>query len=593
MALSLDQLNTAPSAWLLQQLGGLYEHSPWIAEQALQQRPFVSLAQFKHAMAQVVTAASREAQLALVRAHPELAGRAMVSQALTAESTGEQSRAGLSDCSPQEFERLQQLNSAYNERFGHPFILAVRGPRGDGLSRQQIIATFERRLHNPVNTELCECLRNIHRIAEIRLDDKFGIVPALGNEVWDWHEALAEFSDPGYHEKGQLTVTYLTEAHQACAASLRERMLACGFDTVSTDAVGNVVGRYRASRPGAPTLMTGSHFDSVRNGGKYDGRLGIFVPMACVRHLHQSQQRLPFDLELVAFAEEEGQRYKATFLGSGALVGQFDDRWLEQTDAQGISMRTAMVQAGLNPQHIGSLQRQAKDYLGFIEVHIEQGPVLNELNLPLGVVTSINGSVRYSCEITGTACHAGTTPMSRRSDAAAAAAELILYAEQRAGRDADSVATVGQLLVPNGSTNVVPGRCQFTLDMRAPANAQRDALVDDILAELRRICERRQVRLALEETMRASAAPSAPAWQARWEQALNTLGVPIHRMPSGAGHDAMKLHELMPQAMLFVRGENAGISHNPLESTTNCDMQLAIETFSMLLTQLAAELQPV
>ena len=593
MALSLDQLNTAPSAWLLQQLGGLYEHSPWIAEQALQRRPFVSLAQFKHAMAQVVTAASREAHLALVRAHPELAGRAMVSQALTAESTGEQSRAGLSECSPQEFDRLQQLNSAYNERFGHPFIVAARGPRGDGLSRQQIIATFERRLHNPVNTELCECLRNIHRIAEIRLDDKFGIVPALGNEVWDWHEALAEFSDPGYHEKGQLTVTYLTEAHQACAASLRERMLACGFDTVSTDAVGNVVGRYRASRPGAPTLMTGSHFDSVRNGGKYDGRLGIFVPMACVRHLHQSQQRLPFDLELVAFAEEEGQRYKATFLGSGALVGQFDDRWLEQTDAQGISMRTAMVQAGLNPQHIGSLQRQAKDYLGFIEVHIEQGPVLNELNLPLGVVTSINGSVRYSCEITGTACHAGTTPMSRRSDAAAAAAELILYAEQRAGRDADSVATVGQLLVPNGSTNVVPGRCQFTLDMRAPANAQRDALVDDILAELRRICERRQVRLALEETMRASAAPSAPAWQARWEQALNTLGVPIHRMPSGAGHDAMKLHELMPQAMLFVRGENAGISHNPLESTTNCDMQLAIETFSMLLTQLAAELQPV
>ena len=593
MALSLDQLNTAPSAWLLQQLGGLYEHSPWIAEQALQRRPFVSLAQFKHAMAQVVTAASREAQLALVRAHPELAGRAMVSQALTAESTGEQSRAGLSECSPQEFDRLQQLNSAYNERFGHPFIVAARGPRGDGLSRQQIIATFERRLHNPVNTELCECLRNIHRIAEIRLDDKFGIVPALGNEVWDWHEALAEFSDPGYHEKGQLTVTYLTQAHQACAASLRERMLACGFDTVSTDAVGNVVGRYRGSRPGAPTLMTGSHFDSVRNGGKYDGRLGIFVPMACVRHLHQSQQRLPFDLELVAFAEEEGQRYKATFLGSGALVGQFDDRWLEQTDAQGISMRTAMVQAGLNPQHIGSLQRQAKDYLGFIEVHIEQGPVLNELNLPLGVVTSINGSVRYSCEITGTACHAGTTPMSRRSDAAAAAAELILYAEQRAGRDADSVATVGQLLVPNGSTNVVPGRCQFTLDMRAPANAQRDALVDDILAELRRICERRQVRLALEETMRASAAPSAPAWQARWEQALNTLGVPIHRMPSGAGHDAMKLHELMPQAMLFVRGENAGISHNPLESTTNCDMQLAIETFSMLLTQLAAELQPV
>ncbi len=204
-------------------------------------------------------------------------------------------------------------------------------------------------------------------------------------------------------------------------------------------------------------------------------------------------------------------------------------------------------------------------------------------------MTSINGSVRYAAEITGTACHAGTTPMNRRSDAAAAAAELVLYAERRAGRDGDSVATVGQLLVPNGSTNVVPGRCQFTLDLRAPTDAQRDALVADILAELDRICARRQVRLNLEETMRVSAAPSAPDWQARWEHALATLGVPIHRMPSGAGHDAMKLHERMPQAMLFVRGQNAGISHNPLEATTSDDMQLAVDAFATLLQQLAQE----
>ena len=589
MPLTLDQLNTSPMAAVLQQLDGLYEHSPWVAAQALQQRPFASLAHFKHALAKTVTDAGRDAQLALVRAHPELAGRAAVRQSLTAESNAEQSQAGLTQCSPEEFDQLQQLNRAYNDRFGFPFMLAVRGPRGTGLTRQTIIATLERRLHHHVSVELPEALRNVHRVAELRLNDKCGLTPQLGNEVWDWHEVLAQFSDPGYREKGQLTVTYLTEAHQACAASLQAQMLACGFDSVHIDAVGNVVGRYEASVAGARALMTGSHFDTVRNAGKYDGRLGIFVPMACVRELHRRQQRLPYALELVAFAEEEGQRYKATFLGSGALVGQFDPRWLDQTDSDGIPMRTAMQQAGLDPAQIGRLQRQAQAYLGFVEVHIEQGPVLNELDLPLGVVTSINGSVRYAAEITGTACHAGTTPMNRRSDAAAAAAELVLYAEQRAGRDGDSVATVGQLLVPNGSTNVVPGRCQFTLDLRAPTDAQRDALVADILAELDRICVRRQVRLSLEETMRVSAAPSAPDWQARWERALTTLGLPIHRMPSGAGHDAMKLHERMPQAMLFVRGQNAGISHNPLEATTSDDMQLAVDAFATLLQQLARE----
>jgi N-carbamoyl-L-amino-acid hydrolase len=227
--------------------------------------------------------------------------------------------------------------------------------------------------------------------------------------------------------------------------------------------------------------------------------------------------------------------------------------------------------------------------MGFIEVHIEQGPVLNESHLPLGVVTSINGSVRYQCEIIGTASHAGTTPMDRRRDAACAWAELALFAERRAARDGDSVATVGQLHVPNGSINVVPGLCQFTLDMRAPTDGQRDAVVRDVLAELSTICERRGVRFTAEEILRAAAAPSAPAWQARWERAVTHLGVPLFKLPSGAGHDAMKLHEIMPQAMLFVRGENAGISHNPLESTTSDDMQLAVDAFTHVLNQLTLE----
>jgi N-carbamoyl-L-amino-acid hydrolase len=589
MALTLEQLNAAPIDEARQLLDGLYEHSPWIAEQGLSTGPFASLAQLKHAMARVVDVSGREAQLALIRAHPELAGKATVGQTLTAESSHEQSTAGLTHCTPEEFARIQELNANYNAKFGFPFILAVRGPRGTGLSKQEIMATFARRLQNHVDFELQECLRNIHRIAEIRLNDKFGVTPALGNEVWDWHEALAQFSDPGYQEKGQLTVTYLTDAHRACAAHLKTLMLECGFDEMGIDAVGNVVGRYLCANKEAKTLLTGSHYDTVRNGGKYDGRLGIFVPLACVRVLARQKKRLPFHFEVIGFAEEEGQRFNATFLGSGALIGQFNNDWLAQKDTDGITMQSAMALAGLNPADIAKLQRKPADYLGFVEVHIEQGPVLSELNLPLGVVTSINGSVRYAVEVMGTACHAGTTPMDRRNDAAAAVAEVILAAEKRAARDGDSVATVGQLLVPNGSINVVPGRCQFTLDLRAPSDAQRDAMVGDVLAALAEVCQRRQVNYTLEETLRVAAAPSAPAWQKRWEQALGTLGVPLHRMPSGAGHDAMKLAEVMPQAMLFVRGQNAGISHNPLESTTSDDMQLAVEAFSQLLEQLATD----
>jgi N-carbamoyl-L-amino-acid hydrolase len=235
---------------------------------------------------------------------------------------------------------------------------------------------------------------------------------------------------------------------------------------------------------------------------------------------------------------------------------------------------------------IQALRRDAADYQGFVEVHIEQGPVLNALDLPLGVVTSINGSVRYLGEVIGMASHAGTTPMDSRRDAATAVAELALFLERRAAEQPNLVGTMGILTVPNGSTNVVPGRCQFTLDIRATTNEVRDACADDTLAALRAICDRRGLSYSIEETMRAAAAPSDPSWQRRWERAVEAAGLPVFRMPSGAGHDAMKLHEAMPQAMLFVRGQNAGISHNPLESSTNDDMQLAVEAFAHLMQQL-------
>jgi len=589
MSLTLEALNTASQDRFIQLLDGIYEHSPWIAERAWARRPFATLTALKQALADTVRTATEAEQLGLIRAHPELAGKAMVAKTLTAESTNEQGKAGLTDCTPEEFARIQQLNADYNAKFGFPFILAVRGPRGEGLTRHQIIDTFARRLAHHPDFERAESLRNIHRIAEIRLNDKFGTTPTLGNLVWDWAEQLATHSDPGFKEKGQLTVTYLTAAHLACGAQLQGWMRECGFDEVGLDALGNVVGVYHGAGPAAPRLLTGSHYDTVRNGGKYDGRLGILVPMACVRELHRTGRRLPFGIEVVGFSEEEGQRYKATFLASGALIGGFDPAWLEQRDADGVTMAQAMRDAGLpaTMPAISALQRNPARYLGFVEVHIEQGPVLNEMDLPLGVVTSINGSLRHLVEIQGMASHAGTTPMDRRRDAAVAAAELLLFVEKRAGAVPDVVGTVGQLEVPAGSINVVPGRCRFSLDLRATTDAARDALEADVLAALAEICQRRGLSYTAERTVKVPAAPSHPAWQARWEAAVQALGLPVFRMPSGAGHDAMKLHEVMPQAMLFMRGLNSGISHNPLESITNHDTELVVQAFMHLLQGLA------
>jgi N-carbamoyl-L-amino-acid hydrolase len=418
--ITLDQLNGAATrAEFAALLEGTYEHSPWIAERAFDRRPFRSVAQLQHAFAVVLREAGRDAQLALIRAHPELAGKAMVRRTLTDESAHEQSKAGLTDCSPAEFERLQRLNAAYNEKFGWPFILAVRGPRGTGLTRQQILDTFERRLANPADFEFAECLRNIHRVVELRLADKFGVELTLGNQAWDCADKLATWSDPPWSERGELTVTYLTDAHRACQRQLLAWMKDCGFDEARIDAVGNVVGVYHGADPKARRLLTGSHYDTVRNGGRFDGRLGIFVPLVAVRELQRAGRRLPFGLEVVGFAEEEGQRYKATFLGSGALTGHFDPSWLEQRDADGVSMREAMRAAGL-PAALAAIAAETRDasrYLGFVEVHIEQGPVLNALDLPLGIVTSINGGVRYLGTATGTASHAGTTPMTMRRDA--------------------------------------------------------------------------------------------------------------------------------------------------------------------------------
>lgn len=402
----------------------------------------------------------------------------------------------------------------------------------------------------------------------------------LGHTILTQADQLARFSDM----EGGLTCAYLTPAHRAAQSRLVEWMEAAGMQ-VHIDAIGNVIGRYEADPavPDARVLMTGSHFDTVRNGGRYDGRLGILLPVAVVGALNQAGIRLPYHFEVVAFAEEEGLRFKTSFLASSVLAGRFDPALLERQDTDGITLQEALAASGLpGAGALEALRAAAVDpatLLGFVEVHIEQGPVLLHHGLPLGVVTQIAGSSRFQVRVEGLASHAGTTPMGMRKDAAAGAAEMILLVEQRCSAAPTLVGTVGQLQVPDGSSNVIPAACTFSMDIRAGEDGIREAAIADIVAGIDQIAQRRGLTAQVERVPPVNNAPCARWLMDQFGAVLKKRGLQAFELPSGAGHDAMMMQRITDVAMLFVRCGNGGISHNPLETITAQDAQLAAEVF--------------
>ncbi|GAB2874096.1 Zn-dependent hydrolase [Pseudoduganella ginsengisoli] len=395
---------------------------------------------------------------------------------------------------------------------------------------------------------------------------------ALGATIVAWAEQLGTLSE----DQHGLTCTYMTATHRATAIHLAQWMREAGMHA-HIDAVGNVVGRFLSTDPQARTLITGSHYDTVRNGGKYDGRQGILTAIAVVKHMNDKGISLPFHLEVIAFAEEEGVRFKSTFLGSSAVIGQFDPELLELKDRDGILLRDVLAEAGQDLSSIDAIARDPSDLLGYVEVHIEQGPVLLDKGLPVGIVSSIAGSRRFQVEFKGVASHAGTTPMALRKDAATAAAEILLYVEQRCAQDQESslVGTAGQLHVPNGSVNVIPGACHFSLDIRAANNAARDAAVADIMAKIETVCQLRHIEYTVEQVAEAGCAPCAPWLMAQLSSAVERAGVAPFQLASGAGHDAMLMSRVTDVAMLFTRCGNGGISHNPLETLSPQDADIA------------------
>jgi hydantoinase/carbamoylase family amidase len=407
-----------------------------------------------------------------------------------------------------------------------------------------------------------------------------------GAQVMLWADALARQSEHPDH----LSVTYLTPAHRAAAQQLVKWMHEAGFDTVREDAIGNVIGRYRsadalvadatdAARVGttidAGCIVVGSHYDTVRNGGRYDGRLGILLPLAIVKRLHSRGERFTVDVELAAFSEEEGVRFGGTFLGSSAYAGIFDPTQLDRRDGDGVSMRDALIAEGLDPDAIVGAAIDTTRLRHYLEIHIEQGPVLLERGLPVGVVSAIAGSIRRRITLIGRASHSGTTPMDMRLDAACAAAEIVLLVEKRCANVPGLVGTVGQMEVPNGSVNVIPGRCVFSLDVRADTDAVRDAALTDIDRGIAEILSRRGIQDEQETLMRVAAVPCAPAQRAMWLDAIAACGIPAIELPSGAGHDAMMMAQVVPVSMLFVRCGNGGISHNPAEIVDVADVTVA------------------
>ena len=375
-----------------------------------------------------------------------------------------------------------------------------------------------------------------------------------------------------------LTRVYLSPQHLQANQLVARWMTEAGM-MVWQDSVGSICGRYEGAQEGAPAILLGSHLDTVRNAGRYDGMLGVLTAIEVVHNLHQQGRRLEKAIEIVGFGDEEGTRFGITLLGSRGLTGTWPEGWLAQCDAEGISVAQAMVQAGLDPARINQAERSPAEIAAYLELHIEQGPCLEQEALALGVVEAINGARRLNCCFTGEAGHAGTVPMSHRRDALAAAAEwMVLIESMTRQQGGNLVATVGTLRCAPGAVNVIPGEAALTLDIRGPQDRPLDALLNTLLEGARDIAARRDLQFAADEFYRIAATACDSQLQAVLRQAVGAVQERALSLPSGAGHDAIAIAERWPVGMLFVRCKG-GVSHHPAESVTQDDVAVAIEAF--------------
>jgi allantoate deiminase len=395
-------------------------------------------------------------------------------------------------------------------------------------------------------------------------------------------DLLADISE----ESDVLTRPYgsraMREANKVVSGWMREAGM-----TVRRDEIGNLIGRYGGT--GEKTLILGSHLDTVRDAGKYDGILGVMVAIVCVQQLHNRGEQLPFSVEVVAFADEEGLRFGTTFLGSSVYAGAFDRERLSLEDRNGVTLQEAVRAFGGDPDALENEGRRNGDLLGYCEVHIEQGPVLEQEDLPVGVVSAINGQSRVRVGFVGKAGHAGTVPMEGRRDALCAAAEFVLEIESAAKAEPAAVATVGEISALPGAANVIPGEAKHSLDLRHPDDTVRERLRDHLERRAGEIAASRGCGHRWQLRQETPAVPTDPDLSALLGKAVEDSGITVRRLPSGAGHDAAQMAALTPIAMLFVRCKE-GISHNPAESVKREDVGVAIDVLGRFLSLISRKM---
>ena len=407
----------------------------------------------------------------------------------------------------------------------------------------------------------------------------------LGRRAFALLAGLNRFSD----EPGKLTRLYLSPAHRQAAEHVLGLMRGLGL-AAHIDAAGSVMGRIEGREPGLPALMIGSHIDTVRDAGAYDGNLGVVAGLLITETLAPARMSLPFALEVAAFGDEENVRFPTNISTSAALSSGYEPAWLDGRDADGVLLRDALAAFGGNPDGVFALKREPGSILGYLELHIEQGPVLEAHGEPVGIVTAINAQIRARVRVVGEAGHAGTVPMSLRKDALAAAAEMALALEALAKSHPDGVGTVGVFRPEPGATNVVPGAASFSVDFRAPLDETVARMDEAMEQRFREIAARRGVELTIERYAQLDATPMAENLREALRRGVARTGanVEARMLPSGAGHDAMTMARAFPSAMLFVRNEK-GISHSPLEAMTEEDAGIAIKAMLETVLDLAAK----
>jgi allantoate deiminase len=400
-------------------------------------------------------------------------------------------------------------------------------------------------------------------------------------------DALGKISD----DNGRLTRVFGSTAIRRANEVVAKWMREAGMET-RIDTVGNLIGRYESPHAKAKTLLLGSHLDTVRNAGKYDGPFGVILAIACVEHLHKKKIRLPFAIEVIGFSDEEGVRFQVPYLGSKAVAGCFDKKDLTRKDAEGISMAQAIKNFGGNPAKLNSARLNPKDLLGYVEAHIEQGPVLEQKGLSVGVVNGIAGQTRSRVTFIGRAGHAGTTPMNLRQDALCAAAEMILAAENLAKKTPGLVATIGEISAKPGASNVIPGEVRLSLDIRHIKDIVRKSAQRTLQKAAAQIARQRKLKLSYAVVHKTAAMDCSKNLSALLGEVVKRRQKKAVYLTSGAGHDAAVMAGITPTAMLFIRCKG-GVSHHPKESVKTADVQVAFDVMNDFLQLLALKYPPI